>query len=395
MRTTPGPIARDPSTGPGRSVHCFRSPSSGTEPTAPALWTSPQRPLTQGSDLWHLSRVTARTVRSDRSASRVAIRQVPGERSPTLSVMRSWDRNTNLWRTAMTNNRRTINRTSVIAVGNQKGGVGKTTTTVNLAAALGTMGYKSLIIDLDANCGATRCLRVPPDSYQGSYEVMLGDEDPVSVALETDPEEGIELPDGVSLIPANRDLERVDSELIKVHRLTDYRDCLRRPIEKVVATGRWNFVFLDTAPNINTPTAAAYRVAEWFILAATPERLAIEGLNDAMSDIETVRQYNNPNLRLLGVVLSCVNRRTRLATEIIGWVEETFRDAGEFGDFKSRISSTVEVPMAQQLGKTILQTEPGHKVAEEYRQLAKEVMDRLQHAADEDGAGEGSHGEAA
>lgn len=281
--------------------------------------------------------------------------------------------------------------TTVIAVGNQKGGVGKTTTAINLAAALGSLGMQSLIIDLDANCGATRSLGVPPDSYQGSYEVLLGDEDPVTVALETDPEEGIEFPKGVSLIPANRDLERVDAELIKVHRLTDYRDCLRRPIEKLVATGMWDFVFLDTAPNISTPTAAAYRVAEWFILTATPERLAIEGLNDAMSDIETVRSHTNPNLKLLGVVLSCVNKRTRLATEIIGWVEDTFARAGLFGDFKNRISRSVAVPDAQQTGRTIFQTEPEHKVTEEYRMLAREMLDRLEAATQERRIAEAEH----
>ena len=299
---------------------------------------------------------------------------------------------------------RTKKHTTVIAIGNQKGGVGKTTTTVNLAAALGTLGKRSLIIDLDSNCGATRSLGVPPESYQGCYEVLLGDEDPVTVALETDAEEGIELPEGVALIPANRDLERVDGELLKVHRLTDYRDCLRRPIEKLVATGHWDFVFLDTAPNISTPTAAAYRVAEWFILTATPERLAIEGLNDAMSDIDTVRSYNNPSLRLLGVVLSCVNRRTRLAMEILGWVEQTFENAGPFGDFKTQISRSVAVPDAQQIGKTIFQTEPSHKVTEEYRQLAREFLERLEYA--EEGAkptkapkkprgGGEAHGEAA
>lgn len=252
----------------------------------------------------------------------------------------------------------------VIAVLNQKGGVGKTTIAVNLAAALGTLGKRTIIIDLDAHCGATRCLGVPPESYQGTYEVLLGDEDPIAVALETDPDEGLDFPAGVSLIPANRDLERIDGELLRKHRLTVHRDCLRGPVDRVVASGRWDVVILDSAPNLNTPTAAAYRVADWCLLAATPERLAIEGLNDAMSDIETVRQLNNPKLRLLGVALSCVNKRTRLATEVVGWVEETFREAGRFGDFKTRISRSVAVPEAQKIGKTILQTEPEHKVTE-------------------------------
>lgn len=283
--------------------------------------------------------------------------------------------------------------TAVIAVGNQKGGVGKTTTTVNLAAALGTMGKKSLIVDLDGNRGATRVLGVPPESYRGTYEVLLGDEDPVAVVLETDPEEGIDLPEGVSLIPASRDLESIDVELMKVHRFTDYRDCLRKPVSKLVATGRWDFVFLDTAPNIYAPTAAAYRAAEWFILTATPERLAIEGLNDAMSDIDTVRRHGNADLKLLGVALSCVNRRTLLAKRILGWVEETFEEAGRFGDFQTRISTSVAVPMAQDSGRTIFQTEPEHKVAGEYRRLAQEFLERLETAAKaEEG---GAHGEAA
>lgn len=276
-------------------------------------------------------------------------------------------------------NKSTPEQVHVIAVGNQKGGVGKSTTAVNLAAALGSLGKRCLVVDLDANCGATRILGVPPQSYQGIFEVMVGDEGPLEVALDTDPDEGIELPQNVSLIPSNRDLERLDSKLNELpqYRHGDPKNCLRRVMEQIVEAGRWDYVFLDTAPNVMTPTSAAYRVAEWFILTATPERLAIEGLNDALEDIKIVREEWNPKLKLLGVVLSCVNRRTRLASELIRWVEETFRAAGQFGDFKTRISRAVAVAQAQNEGKTIIQTDPAHKVTEEYRQLAREVMERV------------------
>lgn len=268
-------------------------------------------------------------------------------------------------------------QTDVIAVGNQKGGVGKTTTTVNLAAALGTLGKRCLVIDLDSNCGATRCLGITPDSYQGSYEVLLGAEDPLAVALETDPDEGIELPLNVKLIPANRDLERAERDLAQMHRMGNYRSCLREPIRQIRESGEFDFVFLDTAPNIQAPTAAAYWAADWFILTATAELLAIQGMNDAMSDIREMQAGSNPNLQLLGVLLSCVSMRTRLGAEVVGWVEKAFGNVGTFGDFQTRISRAIAVPEAQKVGKTIIQTEPAHKVAEEYRQLAKEVLKRI------------------
>lgn len=269
--------------------------------------------------------------------------------------------------------------TQVIAIGNQKGGVGKTTTTVNLAAALGELGKKCLIIDLDANCGATRALGIPPTSFQGIVEVMLGEEDPLAIALETDPDEGIELPHNVSLIPASRDLEMIDAMLVtkREYRHGDVKTCLTKPIEAIVKSGRFDYVFLDTAPNVMVPTSAAYRVARWFILTATPERLAVEGLNDALDDISVVREAYNRRLELLGVVLSCVNRRTRLATQLVQWVTERFEVMEPYGTFATRISRSTAVAYAQNEGQTILQREPAHKVTEQYRALAREVIERV------------------
>ena len=101
--------------------------------------------------------------------------------------------------------------TQVIAVGNQKGGVGKTTNTLHIAAALGELGKKSLIIDLDGNCGATRGLGVGTD-WLGTFEVLLGDQEPLDVVVTTDQAEGTELPQNVELMPARRNLEDFESE---------------------------------------------------------------------------------------------------------------------------------------------------------------------------------------
>jgi len=121
---------------------------------------------------------------------------------------------------------------------------------------------------------------------------------------------------------------------------------------------------------------AAYKAAEWFLLSATPDPLAIQGLNDAMADIKAVREHGNPVLQLLGVVLSCVDRRTRLAIQLTSFVQEAFPEVA--GPFNTQVSRAVAIPEAQKLGKTVFQTDPAHKIAEQYRQLARELEQRLE-----------------
>jgi len=263
-------------------------------------------------------------------------------------------------------------QTKVIAIGNQKGGVAKSTTATHLAAAFAELGRKSLIWDLDGNSGTTQSFLIPP-TFLGSYEVMIGEERPEDVILSNDPEVGISLPVGVDVIIARRNIENLDETLRSHNRFADGRDSLLTPLQQL--EGKYDYVFLDTAPNTNPPTMAAYKAAKWFILTATPDPLAIQGLNEAMEDIKAVREHGNANLRLLGVVLSCVDRRTRLAMQLTSFVKESF--PANSGTFETEISRAVAIPEAQGVGKTIFQTEPSHKVAEEYRKLAREVEARI------------------
>lgn len=270
-------------------------------------------------------------------------------------------------------------KTHVIAVGNQKGGVGKTTNTVNLAAALAELGRKCLIWDLDMNHGATRHFGVSPDAFLGSFEVLTGAEAPAGVILTAEDmkeEEGVELPPNIHLIPANRKLEKIDQALATVSKFIVAQDVLIEPLRSVM--GKYDYIFLDTAPNATTPTVAAYKAAEWFILSAMPDPFAIAGLNDALTDIQAAQKHGNSNLKLLGVVISGVDNRTRLATTIVEYVDKAFSpDGKKSAKFDAMISRSTVVPESQKVGRTLMQSAPAHKVTDQYRALAREVEARI------------------
>lgn len=267
--------------------------------------------------------------------------------------------------------------TQIIAIGNQKGGVGKTTNTVHIAAALAEMGRKCLIFDLDMNHGATRHFGIKAEAFLGSFEVLTGEEKPLDVILSAeDGDEDVILPPNIDLIPAKRKLEKIDQALAAKNKFMISQDVLLGPLATLA--GRYDYVFLDTAPNATTPTIAAYKAAEWFILSAIPDPFAIAGLNDALADIQGAQQHGNNKLKLLGVVLSGVDKRTSLANSLTEYVEKIFRSAGgQSAKFETEISRSTVIPQTQEVGKTLFQTHPTHKVTEQYRRLAREVEDRL------------------
>jgi len=286
-----------------------------------------------------------------------------------------------------------IEQTHIIAIGNQKGGVGKTATTLHLAAALGEIGKKCLIIDLDANCGATKGLGCGTD-WLGTMEVLLGEQTPDDVIVTTDPVEGIELPKNVELLPARRNLEQYENEFRRrLNKFADPSNALGEPLKML--QGRYDFIFLDTAPNANAPTVAAYRTADWFILSTEPAELSVDGLGDALMDIQAVRDAGNAKLRLLGVVMCKVHRNTRVAAAYMEQIKADFAAAGELGMFTTIITRATAVEDASRAKQTLFQFDPGHKVTDQYRELAREVLARLETATkitSEQGADEESRG---
>lgn len=254
----------------------------------------------------------------------------------------------------------------LIAVGNQKGGVGKTTNTVHVAAALGQRGYKSLIIDLDPAAGATKHLGVPENSFAGSLELLSTDETVESLAITE------KMPKGVHLISARPQLSELDTVLSKY---VDRTRILDRPI--TAARGCYDFIFLDTAPAAAaTTTVAAYSSAEWFLLSAFPHPLSLGGLTEAFNDIADVRKHRNPGLEVLGVVFTNVDGR---ATRLRAQLEAVVHQALPGRRFDTYISQAVILPDLSGRGKTLFQLPRYDKisVAAQYLHLAQEVEHRV------------------
>jgi len=254
----------------------------------------------------------------------------------------------------------------VIAVGNQKGGTGKTTNSVHLAAALGIRGYRCLIIDLDPAAGATRHLGVPENSFAGTLELLTTDETVQTLAITEN------LPRGVHLVSSRPQLSELDTLLSK---FVDRTCILDRPL--ALARQLYDFVFLDTPPAAAAlTTVAAYASSEWFLLSAFPHPLSLGGLSEAFNDIADVRAQRNPELEVLGIVFTNVDgRTTRLKAEL----DAVVKDSMPRRRFRTVISQAIIIPTLSGKGKTLFQV-PNHDrlpVARQYKQLAAEVEYRV------------------
>lgn len=268
-----------------------------------------------------------------------------------------------------------VRETSVILVANSKGGVGKTTTTIQTAAALAELGRTSLIIDLDMTSGATKSLRAPTQGWSSSYELLTGAEPPEDIIIRGEDEE-VKLPRGIHLIPSSPKLADLDHFLAENPWMV-HQDMLLEPIKKL--RGLYDYVWLDSPPQVTRTTIPSLKAADFVVLSAMPEHLAVVALGDAVRSVQTAQKHARQDLMLLGIVLCAMPKpRTRLASMLVRYVDENCVDPkGNPLRFNQTISRSVALQEAVTKGQTIFDYQGDHPVADEYRALAREFEARI------------------
>jgi len=248
----------------------------------------------------------------------------------------------------------------VVAIANQKGGVGKTTTSVNLSAALAELGYRVLLIDLDPQGNATTGVGVDPRSLDGSmYEVLMG-----TAALD-DCIEGTAVRH-LFVAPASLDLAGAEIELVPMFsRELKLKQALASPAED------YDFVFIDCPPSLGLLTVNALVAATEILIPIQCEYYALEGLGQLLGNVSLVQQSLNPDLVISAIVLVMYDARTKLADQVATEVRRHFSDKV----LRTVVPRTVRLSEAPSFGQPITVFDPVSRGAIAYRELAKEVAD--------------------
>ena len=247
----------------------------------------------------------------------------------------------------------------IIAIANQKGGVGKTTTTINLAAALGVLEKKVLIIDADPQANATSGLGLDVEEVEnGTYQLILHAVEASDAILKTNSP-------NVSVIPAHIDLVAIELELVDKD---DREYMLKNAITEI--KNEYDYILIDCAPSLGLITLNALTAADSVIIPIQCEYYALEGLGKLLNTIKSIQKVHNPELDIEGMLLTMYDSRLRLSNQVVAEVKKHFTSMV----FKTIIQRNIRLGEAPSFGETIIAYDATSKGAVNYINLAHEII---------------------